>query len=135
MIDYMTSILPNKPLPNLEKEPLLSIQSYLTLLYQLHPSLKDDASFQQHVSNVITSYHTYICEYVKRDGTWMFDSLIPLFMKKMEINIIIISHATGLPITHYPLLSNKYCIYMYHIDSHFESVGKYKNQIMKRVFE
>jgi hypothetical protein len=24
---------------------------------------------------------------------------------------------------------------MYHIDSHFESVGKYKNQIMKRVFE
>ena len=135
-LKHMSSLCePAYKLPDLTKQPLHSISSYLDLLYTNHPSLKKNSTFQSNIQHISNQYYNTICDYVTQDGTWMFDSLIPLFMKKMEINIIIVSHETGLPITHYTLFEeNSETIFMYHIHSHFESAGFYKNNIMERVF-
>jgi hypothetical protein len=56
-------------------------------------------------------------------------------MKKMDINIWIISDTTKERITHYPLGQARYTLFMYHINDHYESVGLYKDKQMTRVFE
>ena len=132
----MESVLePMHKLPDLSKQPLQSISSYVDLLYKMHPELQHNEPFRGIVRDISDQYHSRMCDYVQSDGSWMFDTLIPLFMNKMEINIVMISHSTGLPITHYPSLDSGETIFMYHIHDHFESVGFYKKGIMKRVFE
>jgi len=132
----MTSVLePTYKLPDLSKQPLQSISSYVELLYKTHPVLRTNEPFRRIIDEISEQYHARMREYVQRDGSWMFDTLIPLFMNKMEINIIMISHETGMPITHYAPLESCETIFMYHIHDHFESVGLYKNSLMKRVFE
>ena len=121
--------------PDLSNEPLFSIGEYVALLCQLHPMLRTDPDFHSHVVAILKQYHTSIQEYVRRDGSWVFDSLIDLFMKKMDINIWLISHTTKTRITHYPIGNARYTIFMYHINDHYESIGWYQNKQMTRVFE
>jgi hypothetical protein len=121
--------------PDLSKEPLYSIGEYVALLCQLHPVLQSDTEFHRHVVSILKQYHASIQEYVRRNGTWVFDALIDLFMKKMDINIWIISDTTKERITHYPLGQARYTMFMYHINDHYESVGLHKDKKMTRVFE
>lgn len=125
----------NLSFPDLSKEPLYSIGEYVALICQLHPILKSDAEFHKHVVLILKQYHASIQEYVRRNGSWVFDSLIDLFMKKMDINIWIISDTTKARITHYPVGNARYTIFLYHINDHYESVGWYKDKKMTRVFE
>lgn len=134
-LKYMSSMYePQYTLPDLSKQPLQSMASYVQLLSQTHPSLVQDPQFTGRVHDIAVQYHRRMEEYIRKDGTWMFDALIPLFMKKMEVNVMIISHDTKLPITHYPLFDYPETIVMYHIGEHFESVGFYKQPVMQRVF-
>ena len=121
--------------PDLSNQPLLSIKGYVDLLYVSYPELKQDEQFQSKLNYLYQTYHKQIQQYTERDGTWMFDSLIHLFMKKMDINIVLVSHETNKQITHYPSLDTKYTIFIYHIHDHFESIGLFHNNIMKRIFE
>jgi hypothetical protein len=121
--------------PDLSNEPLLSFRSYMNLVYKLHPSLQDDYEFNEFIKFLGTRYHTMIKNYVEQNGSWMFDSLIELFMKTVDMNIILISDETKLPITHIRPYSSKYTMFIYHIHNHFESIGLYQHEIMKRVFE
>ena len=113
----------------------LSLKDYLHMVYQTHPLLKTDSLFQQNINELIERYLYSIKKYIETDGTWMTDSLIPLFMKKLDVHIFFISKETNKTITHYPTHNSSYCIFMYHANDHFESIGLYSNQIMKRVFE
>ncbi len=121
--------------PDLSKQPLLSIGDYVKLICSTHQELHTNDLFQSQVSSILQNYHRTIVEYVKRDGSWMFDSLIDLFMKKMDINIWLISDDTKSRITHYIEHKTKYTIFMYHISGHFESIGFYKDNTIQRVFE
>jgi len=122
--------------PDLSTQPLLSIRSYVQLVTALHSleNLDKDPSFESLIQEIYHSYHQSIQSYVRRNGTWMFDSLIILFMNIMDINIMLLSHETSMPITHYPPIDTEYTIVMYHLDNHFESVGFYKDEAMTRVF-
>jgi hypothetical protein len=122
-------------MPDLTTQPLLSLHSYIDLLYQKHPSLQKDKRFYDQMMPLLQQYHMSIQSYIRKDGTWMYDSLLSLFMTYMNINIVIISHDTGRPITHYPSRTCAHTIYMYHSHDHYESVGVYQNDIMMRVFE
>ena len=121
--------------PDLSKEPLYSIGEYVALICQLHPILQSDTDFHRHVVLILKQYHVSIQDYVRRNGSWVFDALIDLFMKKMEINIWIISDATKARITHYPLGDARYTIFLYHIQDHYESIGWHQHKEMTRVFE
>jgi len=120
--------------PDLSKLPLLSIYDYVELLYKTYPDLKND-TFQEQIKQLYQNYYHSIKRYVNEPGSWMFDSLIQLFMKKMDMNIILVSHDTNKQIDHYPLVETKYTILIYHIHNHFESIGFYHQDTIKRVFE
>jgi hypothetical protein len=134
-LTVIQSIIQPLAIPDLTQQPILSLYSYIELLYKLHPSLQNDKKFYDQMMPLLKQYHTSIQSYINKDGTWMYDSLLPLFMKIMNINIVMISHQTGKPITHYPSRSCEHMIYMYHIHDHYESIGIYKEEIMTRVFE
>ena len=123
----------NLGLPDLSKEPLFSIGDYVSLLCYMYPLLRTDPSFHQHVIPILNKYHHSIQTFVTTNGAWMFDSLIGLFMKKMEINIVLISHATQKPITHYPFVDYP-SIFMYHISDHFESIGRIEEKSVRFIF-
>jgi hypothetical protein len=120
---------------DLSKQPLLSIKEYNQLLYKKYPILLQYEPFSENIKSFMSMYHSSLQRYIKSDGTWVFDSIIPLIMKILSINIIIISHDTLLPISHMKMNECPYTIYMYHIHNHFESVGLYKDEKMTRVFE
>jgi hypothetical protein len=122
-------------LPDLSIQPLLSLRGYLLLVYQSYPHLSREESFQYMIHMLQHEYHQRILRYIIQNGTFMIDSYIDLFMKKMNVNIIMYSHQTGKPITHgihYPVM---YTILMYHITDHFESVGRFENGRVIRLFE
>lgn len=121
-------------LPDLSKQPLLSLRAYLLLIYGYHPKLSHEESFQYMIHLIQGEYHKKVQEYVRRNGAWMFDSYIILFMNKLKINIIMYSHTTNKPITHYPRYEGIHTILMYHLTDHFESMGWYVNNTMTRVF-
>lgn len=121
-------------LPDLSKQPLLSLRAYLLLVYASYPDLSHEESFQYMIHVIQGEYHTKVQEYVRRNGAWMSDSYIILFMNKLKINIIMYSHATSKPITHYPPYEGTHSILMYHLTDHFESLGWYTNHTMTRVF-
>ena len=122
-------------LPDLSKQPLLSLRNYLLLIYESHPELNQDESFQYMIHLLQNDYLQNVREYICRDGSWMMDCYITLFMQKFKINIIMISHDTKKRITHYPSYNGS-SIIIYHISNHFESVGCYDKvtQHMKRLF-
>lgn len=122
-------------LPDLSKQPLLSFRDYLLLVYELYPNLSHEESFQYMIHMLQNDYYQRVQDYIKKNGTFMIDAYIDLFMKKMNINIIMYSHQTGKPITHYPHYPVLYSIYMYHIPDHFESVGQLENGNVIRIFE
>ena len=121
--------------PDLREQPLLSINGYNRLVLSLHPTLETDSEYSRLRTSIYSNYHKMITNYVQKDGSWMFDSLIMLFMKIMDMNILLISHKTGKQISHYNTIATKYTILMYCLDNHFESIGQYKDNMMKRVFE
>ena len=121
--------------PDLSKEPLLSFRSYMNLVYKLHQSLQTCHEFNLFIKNLGNQYHRMIKHYVERNGSWMFDSLIELFMKTVDMNIVLISDETKLPINHIRPYSSQYSMFIYHIHNHFESIGLYRNEVMKRIFE
>ena len=134
-LSVIETILNPLPLPDLSKQPLLSLYSYIVLLYQQHPFLESNKQFYDQMMPLLHNYHKSIQTYMSKDGTWMYDALLPLFMKYVDLNIVMISHDTKQPITHYPSRACKHTIYMYHIHNHYESVGLYQQNIMSRVFE
>ena len=70
--------------PDLSNQPLLSIKGYVDLLYISYPHLKQDEQFQSNLTYLYQTYHKQVQNYTETNGTWMFDSLIHLFMKKMD---------------------------------------------------
>jgi len=123
-------------LPDLSKQPLLSLRSYLLLVYDLYPKLTTDQSFQHMIYILQQEYLQHVKSYIKRDKSWMIDAYIALFMKKLKINIILYSYQTNKKITHYPYYDGPLSIFMYHITDHFESIGSYdiSTQRMTRIF-
>lgn len=134
-LSVIQAIIHPLSMPDLSQQPILSVYSYIELLYKQHPLLQNDKSFYDQMMPLIKQYHTSIQSYIRKDGTWIYDSLLSLFMKIMNINIVMISHETGKPITHYPSRTCEHTIYMYHINDHYESIGVYQQNIMTRVFE
>jgi hypothetical protein len=122
-------------LPDLSKQPVLSLRSYLLLVYQSYPELCQNEEFQRMIHFIQTEYHKKIQAYVKRDGAWMYDSYIVLFMTKLKLNILMFSHETNKLITHYPPYDGTHSIIMYHAPDHFESMGWYVDGVVTRVFE
>jgi hypothetical protein len=121
--------------PDLRKQPLLSIEGYNQLVLSLHPTLETDTDYMTLITSIYHMYHRMITNYVQQNGSYMFDSLIMLFMKIMDMNILLISDKTGKQIPHYNTIATKYTILIYCLDNHFESIGQYKDNMMKRVFE
>lgn len=119
---------------NLSKQNLLSIEEYLELVYLKYPEKRTSEEYQYVVTHIINNVLENIRSYIKEDGKWVNDSIIPLLMKKLNIHIHIISHDTQQYIKHHPIYPSNYCIIMYHQNNHFESVGYCENNIMKRVF-
>lgn len=134
-LTIIQQIIDPLPMPDLTQQPILSLYSYIELLYQKHPFLQNNKQFYDQMMPLLQNYYTSIQTYIRKDGTWMYDSLLSLFMKIMNINIVMISHETGKPITHYPSRVCEHTIYMYHIHDHYESIGVYQNDIMTRVCE
>jgi hypothetical protein len=124
-------------LPDLSKQPLLSLRSYLLLVYDLYPHLTTDQAFQYMIYLLQNEYVEHVKQYIKRGGSWMIDSYIELFMKKLKINIILYSFETNKKITHYRYYDGPLSICMYHITDHFESIGSYdiSTQKMTRIFK
>lgn len=135
IIGLLEKHLKGYKLPDLTKQPLLSLRNYLLLIYESHPELNHDESFQYMIHLLQNDYLQNVKNYISADGSWMMDSYIILFMKKFKINIIMISDETKKRITHYPSVEGSF-ILMYHINDHFESVGCYDKvtQHMKRLF-
>ena len=122
-------------IPDLKNKPPLSLRQYIELIYDTHPILRKNDDFYKKIYPILQHYYNFIVDYIKQDGTWMYDALFPIIMKKLNINIIFISHDTSKKITHYPTYNCKYTIYIYHITNHYESIGLYKDGCMHRVFE
>ena len=134
LIELIQIHLKGYNLPDLSKQPLLSFRDYLLLVYQLYPNLSHEESFQYMIHMLQNDYHKRVQDYIKKNGTFMVDSYIDLFMKKMNMNIIMYSHQTGKPISHYRQYTVLHSIYMYHIPDHFESVGQIENGNVIRIF-
>lgn len=127
-------LLPLLP-PDLTNQPPLSLHQYIELIYKTHPILRENENLYKKIYPMLQHYYKSIVYYVREDGSWMYDALFPLLMKILNINIIMISHATGKKITHYPQHNCTYHIYMYHLSNHYESIGLYQDNVMNRVFE
>lgn len=122
-------------LPDLSNYPLLTIQSFLGILYKTHPSLESLSTFQHYLHSQLQFHHQRLKDFVRHDGSWIYDSLMPIIMSILQVNIIIISHETQKPITHVTQGLFPHTIYLYHVHDHFESVGLFENDFMKRVFD
>lgn len=142
MLELVEKHLKGYELPDLSKQPLLSFRNYLLLVYESHPGLNQNESFQYMIHLMQQEYLSNVHEYIKRDGSWMQDSYIVLFMQKFRINIIMYSFDTNRRITHLPAYrmpdanQSTPTILLLHILNHFESIGSYdrESQHMTRLF-
>lgn len=133
MQNYLSSHYPQFKLPDLTNLPPLSWRKYILMIYQYYPELSINPSFQSDMYRLQQSYHRMIQENIRRDGKWMEDVYIDLFMKVMNQTIFILSHSTGKKITHIHTPINDQAMFIYHIGNHFESVAR-KTHTMTRLF-
>ena len=101
----------------------MSIRGYVKAVEKEYDGINKEEGFIKQVQNLIVSYGNQIASYFSKDGTWMNDTFIPIFSKKLQVDIVFISSRTGEPIKlailqHFPAV-----IVMYHTGDHFESMG------------
>ena len=101
----------------------MSIRGYVKAVEKVYDGINKEEGFIKQVQNLIVSYGNQVASYFSKDGTWMNDTFIPIFSKKLQVDIVFISSRTGEPIKlailqHFPAV-----IVMYHTGDHFESMG------------
>jgi hypothetical protein len=112
----------------------MSIRGYVKTIEKTYSGIDKEPGFVQRVQQLIVNYGNQVAEYFAKDGTWMNDTFIPLFSKKLQVDIVFISSRTGAPIQlairqHFPAV-----IVMFHTGDHFESMGVDTGREKIRVF-
>jgi hypothetical protein len=112
----------------------MSIRGYVEEVEKKYPEVIKEEHFIQHIHELIQHYGKEIKRYLLKDGTWMFDTLIPLFSKVMKVDIVFISSSTNKPIQLAFRGGYEHVIIMYHLGNHFESMGILHKDEIIRVF-
>ncbi len=117
---YLTA---TKRQPIVYHESDMSIRGYVKAIEKTFPGIDKEEGFVQRVQQLIVNYGNQVADYFSKDGTWMNDTFIPLFSKKLQVDIVFISSRTGNPIQLAVRQNLPAVIVMYHTGDHFESMG------------
>ena len=112
----------------------MSIRGYVEEIDKKYPGVIKDEHFISHIHELIQYYGKEIRSYFRKNGTWMNDSLIPLFGKIMKVDILFISSRTNKPISLALRGGYQHVLIMYHSGDHFESMGIVTKTDILRVF-
>ena len=112
----------------------MSIRGYVEEVEKKYPEVIKEEKFIEHIHELIQYYGKEIKRYLLKDGTWMFDTLIPLFSKVMKVDIVFISSSTHKPVQLAVRGGYEHVIIMYHLGNHFESMGILHKDEIIRVF-
>jgi hypothetical protein len=131
-IDQYLTATRRSPLEYHESD--MSIKGYVKAVEKTYEGINKEEEFVKQVQNLIVNYGNQVAGYFGKDGTWMNDTFIPIFSKKLQVDIVFISSRTGAPIQlairqHFPAV-----IIMYHTGDHFESMGVDTGKEKIRVF-
>jgi hypothetical protein len=127
-------------LASTERPPLdyhdaeMSIKGYVKAIENAYPGIDKEAGFVSCVQNLIVAYGNQIAKYFSKDGTWMNDTFIGLFCKKLQVDIVFLSSRTNQPIKLALRQGFPAVILMYHTGDHFESLGIDTGKEKIRVF-
>jgi DNA-binding transcriptional MerR regulator len=100
-----------------------SIKGYVKEVENKYVGINKEDDFVKHVQRLIVAYGNQVSEYFAKDGSWMNDTFIPIFSKKLQVDIVFISSRTGGPIKLAVRQNFPAVIIMYHTGEHFESMG------------
>lgn len=100
-----------------------SIKGYVKELENKYDGINKEDGFIKRVQLLIVSYGNQVAGYFAKDGSWMNDTFIPIFSKKLQVDIVFISSRTGAPIKLAIRQNFPAVIIMYHTGEHFESMG------------
>jgi hypothetical protein len=112
----------------------MSIKGYVKAVEKAYEGIDKEQKFVTQVQNLIVSYGNQIAKYFSKDGTWMNDTFISLFCKKLNVDITFLSSRTNLPIKLALRQGFPAVIVMYHTGDHFESMGIDTGKEKVRVF-
>jgi hypothetical protein len=112
----------------------LSVRGYVKAVEQAYDGINKEEGFVRQVQNLIVNYGNQVAKYFAKDGTWMNDTFIPIFSKKLQVDIVFISSRTGNPIQLAMRQNFPAVIVMYHTGDHFESMGIDTGKEKIRVF-
>ena len=112
----------------------LSIKGYVKAVEQTYEGINKEEGFVKHVQLLIVNYGNQVAQYFAKDGTWMNDTFMPIFSKKLQVDIVFISSKTGNPIQLAIRQNFPACVVMYHTGDHFESMGVDTGKEIVRVF-
>jgi hypothetical protein len=129
--EYLTATR-RKPLEYHQSD--MSIKGYVKAVEKAYDGIQKEEGFVKRVQLLIVNYGNQVAEYFSKDGTWMNDTFIPIFSKKLQVDIVFISSRTGAPIQLAIRQNFPAVIIMYHTGDHFESMGIDTGKEKIRVF-
>lgn len=112
----------------------LSLGGYVEFLEKTFPGIDAKPEFIKHIQQTMDAYGNQIASYLRTDGTWMTDTFIPYFSKKLQLDIEFISSTDNKPVQLSIRNGFPAVILMYHTGGHFESIGVQTDKEVIRVF-